>query len=175
MVFVPDDNSNTYVVTHWTNPGDYASTDGVPFATDLINSTQLLPAPSSQDSQAAYAASPSDIVQVNSQGEIYYLSGAINNYQVNSGATWTKMSYLLSGISGGSGNSSAAPSSSGSASATSGSSSSGSGASTSSASSGAASASSSPNAGAKAVSSSLRLDVAGLTLGAVALGMALLM
>lgn len=179
MIFIPDSASNTYVVTHWTNPGDYASTDGAPFATDLINSTQLLPAPSTQNGQAAYAASPSDIVQVNPNGDIYYLAGAINNYQVNSGASWAKMSYSLSGgglasggnsSTGGGGASSSSASASG-GSATSGPSASGSSASASAA-SGGASESSAPNS---ARATSLRFDIAGLTLGFVAVGMALIL
>lgn len=181
MVFVPDDNSNTYVVTHWTNPGDYASTDGVPFATDLINSTQILPPPSSQDNQAAYAASPNDIVQVTSNGDIYYIQGAIENYQVKSGATWTKMGYSLSGLSasGGSNSSASASSSasgSASASATSGASASRSGASNSASSgAGAASATTSPNAGMRSVGSGVRYDIAGVMCGMVALGVALVL
>lgn len=177
MVFIPDDNSNTYVVTHWTNPGDYASTDGVPFATDLINSTQILPPPTSQDVQAAYAASPNDIVQVTSNGEIYYIQGAIENYQVKSDATWTKMSYSLAGLAGSGGSNtstSASSSASGSASATTGPSASGSGASNS-ASSGAASATTSPNAGVRVVGAGIRYDLAGAICGMVALGVALVL
>lgn len=179
MIFVPSDNSNTYVVTHWTNPGDYASTDGVPFATDLINSTQILPPPTSQDTQAGYAASPNDIVQVNSMGEIYYIQGAIENYQVKSGAAWTKMSYSLSGLSGGSSGSSSSASASSSSSASGGASTTsggpsatGSGASNS-ASSGAASASTSPNAGMRIVAGGIRYDLAGVVCGMIAVGAAL--
>jgi hypothetical protein len=172
MIFIPDDFSNTYVVTHWTNPGDYSSTDGAPFANDLINSTQILPAPSDKDTQAAYAASPSDIVQVASNGDIYYIAGGIANYQVAPGASWTKMGYSLAGLGGSSSPSSGSSSSmSGSASATASSagSSSTSGNAASSASSGAASATQSPNAGSSMTG--MRMDVAGVVMGMVTLGM----
>ncbi|EIW69090.1 hypothetical protein TREMEDRAFT_44308 [Tremella mesenterica DSM 1558] len=117
VVFVPDDFSSTYVVTHWTNPGDFSSTSGVPFATSLINSTQTLPAPTSQDKSAAYASDGSALVQIDSNGDIYYMTGAINSdYTVASSATWTKMSYSQSGVSGSSSNSTSTASSSASAS-----------------------------------------------------------
>jgi len=174
MIFIPDDFSNTYLVSHWTNPGDYASTDGAPYATDLINSTQILPAPSDKDTQAAYAASPSDVVQVASNGDIYYIAGAISNYQVASGASWTKMGYSLAGLGGGSSSTGSSSSMSGSASATSSgtaspsASGSGSGSGASSASSGAASATQTPNAGSS--TTALRLDVAGAVMGLITLG-----
>lgn len=174
MIFVPDDFSNTYVVTHWTNPGDYSSTSGAPFANDLINSTQILPAPSNKDTQAAYAASPSDVVQIASNGDIYYIAGGIANYQVASGASWTKMGYSLTGLGGSnsteggassSSSASSGASSTGSASGGASSTASGSG----SAASGGASATQSPNAA--GVAAGLRFDVAGAVLGMVTLGM----
>jgi len=178
MIFIPDDFSNTYLVSHWTNPGDYSSTSGAPFATNLINSTQILPAPSDKDTQAAYAASPSDVVQIASNGDIYYISGGISNYQVASGASWTKMGYSLTGLGGGSSSSASSSSSmSGSASATgtgsasASSSGSGSGSAASSASSGAASATQSPNAASSMTG--MRLDIAGAVMGLVTLGMLL--
>lgn len=178
MIFIPDDLSNTYLVSHWTNPGDYSSTSGAPFATNLINSTQILPAPSDKDTQAAYAASPSDVVQIASNGDIYYIAGGISNYQVASGASWTKMGYSLTGLGGGSSSSASSSSSmSGSASATgtgsasASSSGSGSGSAASSASSGAASATQSPN-GASSMTG-MRLDIAGAVMGLVTLGMLL--
>jgi hypothetical protein len=177
MIFIPDDFSNTYLVSHWTNPGDYSSTSGAPFATDLINSTQILPAPSDKDTQAAYAASPSDVVQIASNGDIYYIAGGIANYQVASGASWTKMGYSLTGLGGGASSSGSSSSMSGSASATgSGSPSasstgSGSGSAASSASSGAASATQSPNAASSITG--MRLDIAGAVMGLVTLGMLL--
>lgn len=173
MIFIPDDFSNTYLVSHWTNPGDYSSTSGAPFANDLINSTQILPAPSDKDTQAAYAASPSDVVQIASNGDIYYIAGGISNYQVASGASWTKMGYSLAGLGGSSSGSSSSMSGSASATSTgsSAASSSGSGSrsAASSASSGAASATQSPNAASSVTG--MRLDIAGATMGLVALGM----
>jgi hypothetical protein len=175
MIFIPDDFSNTYLVSHWTNPGDYSSTDGAPFATDLINSTQILPAPSNKDTQAAYAASPSDLVQVGSNGDIYYIAGGVANYQVASGASWTKMGYSLTGLGGSSSSSGSSSSASGSASATGSSSASASGSAsksgsaTGSASSGAASATQSPNAAFSVTG--MRMDLAGAALGVITLGM----
>jgi hypothetical protein len=179
MIFIPDDFSNTYLVSHWTNPGDYSSTSGAPFANDLINSTQILPAPSDKDTQAAYAASPSDVVQIASNGDIYYIAGGISNYQVASGASWTKMGYSLTGLGGGASSSGSSSSMSGSSSATgtasssasSSGSGSGSGSAASSASSGAASATQSPNAASSMTG--MRLDIAGAVVGLVTLGMLL--
>jgi len=179
MIFIPDDFSNTYVVTHWTNPGDYSSTSGAPFANDLINSTQILPAPSNKDTQAAYAASPSDVVQIGSNGDIYYIAGGIANYQVASGASWTKMGYSLAGLGGATGTSGSSSSSAGSmtgsmtgsgsmtASASGGASSTASGSGT--AASGASS-SSAPSNGAGAAAG-LRMDAVAGVMGLVTLGM----
>ncbi|WVO17991.1 hypothetical protein L204_105689 [Cryptococcus depauperatus] len=121
MVFVPDDFSNTFIATHWTNPGDYSITTDAPFSQDLINSTQILAAPSSKDKTAAYAASPNAIVQVNSAGDIYYISNPVNSdYTVSSGASWQKFDYSVSvdNASKGSGNSTTTDSASGSHTAT---------------------------------------------------------
>lgn len=93
MLFVPDDFSQSYVVTHWTDPGDYLNTTNSPVGQALINSTQLLPPPDLKDIDAAYAASINDIVQINNKGEIHYLAGAIQKYNVNSDAKWQKLNY----------------------------------------------------------------------------------
>lgn len=116
MVYVPNDFSQSFVITHWTDPGDYTRTSTAPMSLSLVNSTQLLPAPSSQDTLAAYAASDNSIVQIDTKGDIYYLSNAVSNFAVSSSASWQKLGYSLSGTSGGS--TSASGSASGSASAT---------------------------------------------------------
>lgn len=183
MIFVPSDNSNTYVITHWTNPGDYSSTSGVPFATDLINTTQILAAPSYNDPQSAYAASTAvDLVQIASNGDIYYMTGAINNYTVSSSASWTKMSYSLTGVTGGSnssastGSQSASGSQSQSATSRTGTASASrtSGAAGSGASSG-ASASVSPSSAAMAQAKLVGLEVLGISVGLMAVGAALVL
>ena len=183
MVFVPNDFSNSYVVTHWTDPGNYLTTDTAPMSLSLVNSTQILPAPPSKDSLAAYAASPSSLVQIDSNGDIYYIASAVgSDYTVSSGASWQKMSYTLSGVSGsGSSSNGTSASSSGSASA---------GASATSASAGSATRSGTSASGAAASGSSasarpsgaagrtvqgVRFDLAGVALGAVALGATVLL
>ena len=104
MVFVPNDFSSSYVVTHWTDPGNYQTVDTAPFAQTLINTTQTLPAPSSKDQAAAYAASNTALVQIDSNGDIYYMTNAVQgDYNVASGANWTKMTYSLPGVGSGSG------------------------------------------------------------------------
>lgn len=119
IVFVPSDLSNTYLVNHWTNPSSYSSTDGAPYASNLINTTQTLPAPQGKDAQAAYAASPSSLVQITTGGDIYYIASAFNGGSAVGGASWSKLGYSLSGAgSGGSASASAsATGASGSASA----------------------------------------------------------
>lgn len=98
MLFVPEDVSNSYIVTHWTNPASWNLTDGSPIPLNLLNTTQTLPAPPSKDGQAAYAASASSLVQIDTQGNIHYLENAVNSdYTVNSGAQWTKMNYQFTG------------------------------------------------------------------------------
>ncbi|OCF34632.1 hypothetical protein I316_03673 [Kwoniella heveanensis BCC8398] len=183
MVFVPNDFSNTYIATHWTDLGDYTVTTGAPFATDIINSTQTVSAPTSQDKAASYAASPYDLVQIDTTGQIYYYNNVINSdYTVPSGGSWQKMSYALTGGSASSSNStssSAAPSGSASASA-SGASASQSGSATGSATGSASRSGSSASASASASSGSgnssaagrsvARGDVIGLALGVVAIG-----
>ncbi|ODN80723.1 hypothetical protein L202_02885 [Cryptococcus amylolentus CBS 6039] len=178
MVFIPNDFSNTYIATHWTNLGDYSSMDDVPFSTDLINSTQTLAAPTSQDETASYAASPGAIVQINAAGEIYYLSNPINSdYTVSSSASWSKLDYTLSGtggtVSSSSNSSSSSASASGSGSESASSSATGSAASGSSSASASASSSSSSSSG--ALQGIVPGNLAGLALGAVALGAGLLM
>lgn len=101
MVFVPNDFSNSYVVSHWTDPGNYATTSDAPFAQNLINSTQLLPPPTSKDAQASYAASDTAIVQIDSAGDLYYITSAVQaSYDVSTSPSWTKMSYSLAGTGG---------------------------------------------------------------------------
>jgi hypothetical protein len=162
MVFVPNDFSDSYVVTHWTNPSTYSSTDGAPFATSLINTTQILPAPSSKDTNAAYAASPYALAQIDSSGNIYYMTNPVGgDFTVQSGASWQKMSYSLSGAgSSSSSNSSTSAGASGSGSASKTASATKSGSSSSSG----ASASASKAAAGKAV----RTDALGLAIGVVA-------
>jgi hypothetical protein len=120
MIFVPNDFSNTYVVTHYTDPSSYNITSSAPFAASLINSTQTLPAPGSHDANAAYAASDTALVQIDSEGNIYYMTNAVaGDYTVQSGASWTKMGYTLAGTGGtNTGSSSASSSASASASGT---------------------------------------------------------
>ncbi|ODO06328.1 hypothetical protein L198_01560 [Cryptococcus wingfieldii CBS 7118] len=169
MVFIPNDFSNTYIATHWTNLGDYSSMDDVPFSTDLINSTQTLAAPTSQDETASYAASPGAIVQINAAGEIYYLSNPISSdYTVSSSASWSRLDYTLSGTGG-----TVSSSSNSSSSASASSSATGSAASGSSSASASASSSSSSSSG--ALQGIVSGNLASLALGAVALGAGLFM
>ena len=181
MVFVPNDFSNSYVVTHWTDPGNYLTTNTAPMALSLVNSTQILPAPTSKDPLAAYAASPESLVQIDSNGDIYYISNAVgSDYTVQSGASWQKLSYTLSGVSGSgsSSNSTTSASPSGSASAgASGSATSGSSASRSATSASGAAASGSSSAGASTPSGAagtsvegVRFNLMGVAMGAVAMG-----
>ena len=183
IVFVPNDFSSTYIITHWTDPGDYTKTDSAPMAQNLINSTQILPAPSSQDSQAAYAASPDSLVQIDSNGDIYYLTNAFtSSYTVASSPSWSKLSYSLSGVSGGTGGaSSAAASVSASASGSGMSRSAGSASATASGSASrtsagagasASAASARPSGAAGTQTGAIRLDAIGLAVGLVALGAA---
>ncbi|KAK4687433.1 hypothetical protein P7C73_g2682, partial [Tremellales sp. Uapishka_1] len=186
MVFIPTDFSNTYVVTHWTDPGNYATTSTVPFTSSLINSTQILPAPSSQDANAAYAASDTALVQIDAAGDLYYITGAFTpSFDVATSASWTKMSYTLAGTGGtvsssssSSTSASASASSSASASASSSVSASGSSASaaaTTSASPASGSASASAAATSKAASAGRRgvelRDLMGVCMGVAALGL----
>ncbi|WWC87658.1 uncharacterized protein L201_002548 [Kwoniella dendrophila CBS 6074] len=189
MVFIPNDFSNTYIATHWTDLGNYETTTGAPFATNLINSTQTLAAPTSQDKTASYAASPYDLVQIDSAGDIYYYPTPVNSdYTVSSGGSWQKLSYSLPGTGGSSSSSnstsSASPSGSASASA-SGSAASGSAAGASKTASGSAGASASKSgasasASASSTSSAGRASVArgdfiGLALGVIAVGASMLL
>ncbi|ADV25379.1 hypothetical protein I315_05247 [Cryptococcus gattii Ru294] len=96
MVFIPHDFSDTYIVTHWTHLSNYSVTSDAPFDVNLINSTQTLPAPTSQDEAAAYAASPYAIVQIDAAGDIYYMSNPVqSDYTVSSSASWEKLGYSL--------------------------------------------------------------------------------
>lgn len=95
-LFVPDDFSASYIVTHWTALYAYNVTTGSPMSASLINSTQSLPAPTSQDKEAAYACSETDCVQIDTQGNIYYIANAVaKDFTVSAGATWQKMGYTL--------------------------------------------------------------------------------
>ncbi|GHJ89848.1 hypothetical protein NliqN6_6250 [Naganishia liquefaciens] len=108
MVFVPDDFSQTYVVTHWTSPSTAGQTSDAPAGIqNYINSTQTLSAPTSQDVLASYAASDTALVQMDSQGALYYVTGAFGNgWQVPSGLAWEKSGYTLAGVTGSGGASS---------------------------------------------------------------------
>jgi len=117
VVFVPSDFSSTYVIDHWTNPSSYSSTDGSPYAANLINTTSTLPAPPTKEAQAAYAASPSSLVQITTSGEINYIANAVGSGKAVSGATWSKLNYQLQGATGGSASSGSSSSASASASA----------------------------------------------------------
>jgi hypothetical protein len=98
MLFVPDDFSQSYVVTHWTNLGDYNSQDNRPMAAELVNSTQILPAPESKDKAASYACSPTDCAQIDSEGNLYFIQNALGtDFAVSSSAAWSKSSYSVSG------------------------------------------------------------------------------
>ncbi|KAL7419792.1 hypothetical protein Q5752_005708 [Cryptotrichosporon argae] len=185
IVFVPDDFSGSYVVTHWTDLSNYATTSDAPMALSLVNSTQTLPAPTSQDAQAAYAASDTALVQIDADGNIYYMLSAVNaDYTVASSPSWTKMSYQLSGGSVSSSSiASASASTSGSASTTiSGSSATASGASATASGaskSGSATVSASGSASASASSTSgdrmaARADVLGFALALVGVAAAAL-
>ncbi|KAL7415643.1 hypothetical protein BDY24DRAFT_381758 [Mrakia frigida] len=176
FAFVDDAFTNTFILTHWTSPSTAGSTDGAPSGiSPYLNSTQLLPAPSQQDTGATYAASATDLVQLTSTGELYYLtvlgsSSEVGGYAVESGATWTKIGYA---VGGGSGSSTAAAGASASASAGGSASASGSGVAASasasaSASAAAASASSTTSTGGAQRESSRTMGGAGVLLGLVA-------
>lgn len=102
LVFIPSDFSNTYVINHWTNPSSYASTDGSPYAANLINTTSIISPPTQRDANAAYAASYNALVQITTSGEIYYVNNAVAGGSAVAGASWTKMNYALTGGSVGS-------------------------------------------------------------------------
>lgn len=80
---------------------------------DYINSTQTMPAPTSKDVSSSYAASDTALVQMDSTGALYYVTGAFGNgWQVPTGLSWQKLGYTLAGVTG-TGSSSVAASSSG--------------------------------------------------------------
>jgi len=197
MVFVPNDFSNSYVITHWTDPSNYATTSDAPFATSLINTTQILPAPTSKDAQASYAASNTALAQIDSAGNIYYIASVVqSDYDVSTSPTWTKMSYTLAGT-GGTVSSSNTTSNSTSAAGAAGATTSGSSASASASQTSVMSGSSSASAAAKTSGSStsasaaasatsskaaagvkaelMRGDLLGLALGFIALGGAMVL
>lgn len=94
-LFVPDDFSSTYIVTHWTADWSWNDTRTAPMAVNLINSTQELPAPTAQDKESSYACSETDCVQIDTQGNIYHINAVGKDYTVTSGAKWEKLSYTL--------------------------------------------------------------------------------
>jgi hypothetical protein len=100
FAYVPDDFSSTYIITHWTSPSTAGSTDGAPDGiSSFINSTQILPAPSSKDTASVYAASTSSLVQLTSSGELYYINAlpSTGGYAVAGDAAWAKIGYTASG------------------------------------------------------------------------------
>jgi hypothetical protein len=106
--------ATAYLLTFWTSPSTAGSTDGAPDGiTPFLNTTQLLPAPTSKDTQSSYAASDLNLVQLTSSGELYYLDALTsqNAWAVKSDAAWNKMSYTASGLGAASGSSSASSSS----------------------------------------------------------------
>lgn len=120
VVFIPDDFSNTFLITHWTSPSTAGSTNDAPAGImSYINTTQTLPAPESKDVQANYVSSDTSLVQMTSSGDIYYLEGAYGDgYAAKSDASWKKLAYTVNGVSaasqngggGGSGNNSSSSS-----------------------------------------------------------------
>ncbi|OXB33434.1 hypothetical protein LQV05_001839 [Cryptococcus neoformans] len=173
MVFIPDDFSDTYIVTHWTDLSNYSVTSDAPFDFDLINSTQTLPAPTSQDATAAYAASPYALVQVDAAGDIYYMSNPVqSDYTVSSSASWEKLGYSLIGVrESTSNNSSSSSTASSTSTATGAAAGSASGSVTRSSSTGdaSASASSASNSSSGARKMATRGDALGLSMGALVL------
>ncbi|AAW45106.1 hypothetical protein CNBL2400 [Cryptococcus deneoformans B-3501A] len=173
MVFIPDDFSDTYIVTHWTDLSNYSVTSDAPFGLDLINSTQTLPAPTSQDSTAAYAASPYAIVQVDAAGGIYYMSNPVqSDYTVSSSASWEKLGYSLTGLNDSASNNSSSSSTASSTSTATGEaagSASGSASRTSSTDGASASASSTSSSSSGAEKMTASGDILGISMGALAL------
>ncbi|CAK9786521.1 hypothetical protein CC85DRAFT_283117 [Cutaneotrichosporon oleaginosum] len=94
-LFVPDDFSGAYIVTHYTADWSWNDTRSAPMAVNLINSTQALPAPTAQDKEASYACSDTDCVQIDTQGNIYYINAVGKDYTIAPGATWQKLDYTL--------------------------------------------------------------------------------
>ncbi|KAH8928302.1 hypothetical protein BT69DRAFT_1329726 [Atractiella rhizophila] len=107
LAFIPDDFSSTYVLTHWTSPAVAGSSAGAPEGiVPFINTTQILPAPTSKDKLATYAASPLHLVQLTSAGKIYAiqaLTGKRNTYTVQPNAKWTTVGFTASGVTAASG------------------------------------------------------------------------
>jgi hypothetical protein len=94
-LFVPDDFSASYIVTHYTADWSYNDTRSAPMAVNLVNSTQELPAPTAQDKESSYACSVTDCVQIDTQGNIYHINAVGQDYTVTSGAKWEKLNYKL--------------------------------------------------------------------------------
>ncbi|GMK54613.1 hypothetical protein CspeluHIS016_0111990 [Cutaneotrichosporon spelunceum] len=95
MLFVPNDLSSSFIVTHYTADWSWNDTTRAPMAVSLVNSTQELPAPTAKDTEASYACSETHCVQMDTQGNIYYINAVGADYTVTPGAKWDKMSYKL--------------------------------------------------------------------------------
>lgn len=91
MLYVPEDFSNTYVVTHWTNKDDPSKTDGSPMNKDLINTAQVLPPPTCQDKDASYACAGATCAQVDKDGNVYYINAINDDYTVKGDAKWIQL------------------------------------------------------------------------------------
>ncbi|KAJ9092679.1 hypothetical protein QFC21_006745 [Naganishia friedmannii] len=77
---------------------DNSTSDAPAGIADYINSTQTFSAPTSHDTASSYAASDSALVQIDSTGALYYVTGAFGNgWQVPTGLSWQKLGYTLAG------------------------------------------------------------------------------
>ena len=73
FAFIPDDCSATYVLNVETN------------------TTQILAGPSTKDQLATYYASITALVQLDSKGDVSYLSFNLNDTKANAAAQWSKV------------------------------------------------------------------------------------
>ncbi|BEJ12151.1 hypothetical protein CspHIS471_0206110 [Cutaneotrichosporon sp. HIS471] len=94
-LFVPNDLSSAYIVTHYTADWSWNDTKSAPMAVSLVNSTQELPAPTAKDTEASYACSETYCVQMDTKGNIYYINAVGKDYTVTPGAKWDKLGYTL--------------------------------------------------------------------------------
>jgi hypothetical protein len=76
FAFVPDDGSATYVLDVQTN------------------TSQVLAGPNSKDPNAMYFASTTALVQLDTEGDVYYLLVSPNDTSANSAAKWNKVTSL---------------------------------------------------------------------------------
>jgi hypothetical protein len=76
FAFVPDDGSATYVLDVQTN------------------TSQVLAGPNSKDANATYFASTTALVQLDTEGDVYYLLVSPNDTSANSAAKWNKVTSL---------------------------------------------------------------------------------